>query len=253
MKNLICTSMISALFAAGVLTIAPVQAADPATSQINENRMLSDFLDIVKIRSQTKNERKIADFLKARLVQLGGEVSEDEAYKAFGGNTGNIFAYFKGNISGAPVMLLNAHIDTVEPSEDVVPHIVDGVIRPTGKTILGADDKSGVISILEALTTIKEKKISHADVLVVFTVAEESGMLGAKNINQSMLHKADFGISMDGSSETGGIFFNAPGANIMKIAVEGKAAHAGQGSRKRHQCHHPCQQGYRHPQARPSR
>lgn len=234
MNYLLRKSMVLALLALGCAVVVPVEAAEPAhtQTQINRPRLLADFMAMTQIRSQTKNERQLADILKARLVKLGGEVSEDEAYKAFGGNTGNLFAYFKGTVAGAPVMLLNAHMDTVEPSDGIVPQIVDGIIRPTGKTILSADDKSGVTAILEALTTLQEKQIPHADILVVFTVAEESGMLGSKNINQQWLHRADFGISMDGSSETGGIFYNAPGANILKITVQGKAAHAGQAPEK---------------------
>lgn len=231
MKNLTIRLLVAAMLLAGSMA-SPALFAAEAKAQINEQRMLNDFLEYTKVRSQSTKERAFADVLKARLTKLGAEVSEDEAHKAFDGNTGNIFAYFKGSIQGAPVMMLNAHIDTVEPSEGVEPKIVDGVIRASGKTILGADDKSGVVAILEALTTLKEKSIPHADILVILTVAEERGMWGAKNINQAMLKKADFGISMDGSSETGGIFYNAPGANIMKITVEGRAAHAGQAPEK---------------------
>lgn len=234
MQGFVRQSTVAALVAVGIFAGGLAQAADTASapSRINAQRQLDDFFGMVKLRSQTKNERAFADTLKARLAALGAEVSEDEAYKAFGGNTGNIFAFFKGSVKGAPVMLLNAHIDTVEPSEGIEPKVVDGVIRPAGKTILGGDDKAGVSAVMEALTVMQEKKIPHADLLVVLTVGEESGMLGSKNIDQKMIRKADFGISLDGSSATGEIVLNAPGANIFKIEIEGKAAHAGRAPEK---------------------
>ena len=230
MKKCFAFLMMAVMVTLGMPTLAAAQQI--GESQINEERMLAEYLDMLRTRSQGKNERAFADSLKERLSELGGEVSEDEAYKAFGGNAGNVFAYFKGNIEGAPVMMLNAHIDTVEPSEGVEPQIVDGVIKPSGKTILGADDKTGVACIIEALRTIEEKDIPHADILVVLTVAEDAGLLGSKNINQELLQQADFGFSLDGSGKSGDIFYTAIGANQLKIVIEGKAAHAGNAPEK---------------------
>jgi tripeptide aminopeptidase len=208
-------------------TSSAASAQETGQRLINEKRVLNEFLEMVQIRSQGKNERQLADILKDRLKEMGAEVSEDNAYTAFGGNTGNIFAFFKGTVHGSPVLMLNSHIDTVEPSAGVVPQIVDGVIKPSGKTILGADDKAGVASILEAMRTVREKNIPYGDILVLFTVAEDVGLLGSKAIDKNRLQKADFGFSLDSAGRPGDIYTSAPGSNRISIVIHGKASHAG--------------------------
>ncbi len=49
----------------------------------------------------------------------------------------------------------------------------DGTIHSAGNTVLGADDVSGIVSILEALTVIQESKTEHPDIEVLITAAEE--------------------------------------------------------------------------------
>lgn len=195
---------------------------------IDQSRMLAEFLELVQIRSQGKKERRIIDLLKERLTEMGAaDVYEDECFTRFGGDAGNIFAYFKGNVAGAPVLMLNAHVDTVEPSDGVKPKITDGVITSSGNTILGADDKAGVSSILEAVRTVREKNLPHGNLQVVLTVAEDAGLFGSRFIDQERLRKADFGFSFDGTGKPGSIFYNGTGTNLVDIVIHGRAAHAG--------------------------
>jgi tripeptide aminopeptidase len=100
------------------------------------------------------------------------------------------------------------------------------VITSGGDTILGADDKSGVVGILEALRIIRAGGIAHGDIQVVFTVAEEGGVNGSKNMDQARL-KADFGYVLDSGGSPGRIINAAPGQNSLKVIVRGKTAHAG--------------------------
>ncbi|VBB07002.1 peptidase m20 [Lucifera butyrica] len=193
---------------------------------INQARMLAEFLELVKIKCSTKEERQAADFLKPRLTALNLEVSEDDAAAKFGGNCGNILAYLKGNVPAAPVILLNAHLDCVEPCENIQPQIKDGIISSAGDTILGSDDKAGVAAILEALRILKEQNLPHGDIQVVFTVGEESGLNGSKNLDRQLL-RADFGYSLDAGGTPGEIITMAPGQNSINATIHGKTAHAG--------------------------
>ncbi|WP_378955842.1 M20/M25/M40 family metallo-hydrolase [Pelosinus sp. sgz500959] len=193
---------------------------------VNKERMLAEFFELVKIRCSTKAERQVADVLKGRLTALGMEVFEDNTGEKIGGNCGNLIAYIEGTIQGAPTLMLSAHMDCVEPCGGIEPVLKDGIITSVGDTILGADDKAGIAAILEALRVIVEKKIPHGPLQIVFTVAEEGGLNGAKNMEPSLL-KADFGYALDSSGAPGEIINMAPGQNNIIAIVHGKKAHAG--------------------------
>lgn len=193
---------------------------------INEERLLAEFCELVRIKSSTRGEREVADIVKAKLSNLGLEVSEDGAASKIDGNCGNIFGFLRGNIPNAPALMLSAHLDSVAPCAGIEPLIKDGVITSSGDTVLGADDKSGVVAVLEALRVVKERKIPHGDIQVVFTVAEEGGLNGSNNLDRKLL-KADFGYVLDSSGKPGKIVTAAPGQNKINVIIHGKAAHAG--------------------------
>jgi len=193
---------------------------------INRERLLGEFLELIRIDSPTKNERQIADVLKSRLEILGLIVSEDNTGQTIGGNCGNVFAYLNGNLPKAPIILFSAHMDTVDPCINIEPVLQEGVISSAGQTILGADDKSGIAPILEALRTIKEQNIPRGDIQVIFSVAEEGGLNGAKNLDKTLL-KADLGFVMDCVGGPGEIILAAPGQDRLNVMIKGRAAHAG--------------------------
>jgi len=193
---------------------------------INKERVLNEFLEMIQIRCSTLQEREIADLLKGRLAALGMEVTEDNVGEKLGGTAGNVYGYLPGTVQGAPRVLLSAHMDCVEPCSCVKPVIENGIIKSSGDTILGSDDKAGIVPILEALRVLKEQNLPHGDVQVVFTVAEEGGVNGSKNMDPSLL-KADLGFVLDSSGAPGKIITMAPGQNKIKVVVHGKTAHAG--------------------------
>ena len=194
---------------------------------IDQKRVLKEFFTLVSIRCSTLDEREIADLLTKRLRDLGAaEIHEDGAGKALGGNTGNIIANFKGTVADVPIVMLTAHMDCVEPCANINPVLKDGVIRSDGTTILGADDKAGVVAILETLRCLKEQNIPHGDLQIVFTVAEEGGVNGSRCLDTSLLH-ADLGYTLDTHGHAGTAAFKAPGKNQLVVRIVGKAAHAG--------------------------
>lgn len=193
---------------------------------INKKRILAEFFELVQINCSTRQEREIGDLLTKRLEELSCLVTEDDAAQKIGGSCGNIIANLKGNLPGTPAILLAAHMDCVEPCANVKPQINNGVITSDGTTILGADDKAGITAILEILRVIKEQNLAHGDIQIVFAVAEEGGVNGSKNIDQSLL-KADFGYALDSSGRPGKIIVSAPGQNKIHVKIHGKAAHAG--------------------------
>jgi len=193
---------------------------------MNKERVLQEFFELVRVPCETRKEREIADLLKKRMADLGAEVSEDNVGEKIGGDTGNIYGYFKGAVESAPTLLLSAHMDCVYPCVGIEPVLEDGVIRSKGDTVLGADDKSGVVAILEAIRVMKEENIPHGDIQVVFTVAEEGGVNGSKNMDAANL-KADFGYALDSSGSPGKVIIMAPGQYKILSTFKGKTAHAG--------------------------
>jgi len=193
---------------------------------INRERLLNEFLDLVRITSPTLAEREIAEVLKNKLQTLGLKVIEDHAGEAIGGNCGNLIGTLSATLPDAPGLLLSAHMDCVKPCQAVSPVVKGDMICSSGDTVLGGDDKAGLASILEALRIIQEQRIPHGEILVVFTIAEEEGLLGAKNIDRSLLH-ADFGYVLDSSGSPGKIIVQAPGENNLLFKIFGRSAHAG--------------------------
>ncbi|MGL5355365.1 MAG: M20/M25/M40 family metallo-hydrolase [Cetobacterium sp.] len=191
---------------------------------IRETRLVDNFLDMVKISSPSKDERAMGDYLIKVLEELGLEVKEDNAGELNGGNCGNIIGVLKA--PGKKRILFSAHMDTVVPCEKVIPVIENGVIKSDGTSILGGDDKGGIASIIEMLRVIKENNLEHPEIVVVFSIAEEIGLLGSKSFDIDS-YKVDFGFILDSSGKPGKIITKAPSAARGTIKIIGKPAHAG--------------------------
>jgi len=191
---------------------------------IDKERLAQTFSRLVRIDSVSKEEKAISEVLCAILTSMEADVVQDDADKKIGSQTGNIVAKFKGNVP-VPPMILNAHMDTVEPGRGVEPVLENGVFSSKGDTILGADDKSALAVILEVLWVIKKNKLPHGPLEVVFTVCEEIGLLGAKNLDYDMI-SAKYGFALD-ATDTQGVITRAPSANYLVFTVHGKSAHAG--------------------------
>lgn len=194
--------------------------------RINKERVVQQFYDLIAIPCPSTQERQVADYLIREMEALGGTVTEDNAAAALQGTTGNLFINFPGTVEGVPKILLSAHLDCVNPCAGIQATLEDGVFRSDGATILGGDDKSGVTAILETLRCLKEQNIPHGPLQVVFTVCEEQGVAGSRNMDASLLD-ADFGYCLDSSGHPGKIIFAAPGQNKIFTKIHGKTAHGG--------------------------
>lgn len=192
---------------------------------INEERLVKSFLDMVKISSPSNEERNIANYILKELKKLEIEVYEDNCNEKLNSTAGNIIARLKGNSNKK--ILLSAHMDTVNPCEHVNPIIENGIIRTDKTTILGADDKAGIANIIEMIKVIKENNLEHADMIIVFSVAEETGLNGAKNIDLSKFEKIDYGYILDGGGRPGTCYNKSPHSANGVLKVIGKEAHAG--------------------------
>ncbi|MEA2088037.1 MAG: M20/M25/M40 family metallo-hydrolase [Candidatus Caldatribacteriota bacterium] len=193
---------------------------------VNGKRLVESFMELVKIDSVSREEKAVANFLVKKLKDLGLEVTVDRAGEKVKSNSGNIIARLKGSVKKATPIMFSAHMDTVVPGKNIKP-ICDGEkIVSGGETILGADDKAAIAALLEALHIIKENNIPCGDIEIVFSICEEIGLHGAKNLDISDLN-ARMAFVLDCGGEVGEIISSAPSQNSLKIIIHGKSAHAG--------------------------
>ena len=229
---------------------------------LNKYETLKDrFLKYVKIetRSDEKSESIPStptqlEFAKMLIKELE-EIGMEDVYV-----NENCFvnATLKSNVDkDVPVIGFIAHMDTADFSaSNVNPQIVENydgkdivlneakdivlsveefpnlknyvgktVITTDGTTLLGADDKAGIVEIVEAMKyLIEHPEIKHGTVKVAFGPDEEIGR-GADNFNVEEFG-ADFAYTMDGGpvGELEYESFNAAGA-VFKI--KGKSVHPG--------------------------
>lgn len=189
-----------------------------------KNRLVDYFISLVKIDSESKNEFAMAERMRDDLMKMGAQVIFDDAHARTKGNIGNLIAKFPGRIEKEP-LLLCAHLDTVKPGKGIKPVIKNGKIFSDGTTILGTDDKSGIAEIVEAIRRLQEEHFDYAPIEVLLTISEEIGLLGAKNLDYSLLN-AKTGYALD-SHRIGSATIQAPSLNVIEIKVIGKEAHSG--------------------------
>ncbi|EAR53850.1 tripeptidase T [Photobacterium sp. SKA34] len=190
---------------------------------INQERLISHFIDLIKIDSESKNEKAISEALAEQLGQLGFSVSKLPVPESIS-NGSNLYAKLDGELEDS--IVLSCHMDTVTPGNSIEPIIEDGVIRSKGDTILGGDDKSGIAAIIEAVRTIKENNKAHKTIELAFTVHEEGGLQGSKHFDMSYI-TAGKAIVLDSGGAIGAIVTSAPGQQSLKVTIKGKPAHAG--------------------------
>ncbi|MFA1821603.1 M20/M25/M40 family metallo-hydrolase [Virgibacillus oceani] len=195
-------------------------------ADVNQERLIDEFIELVQIDSETKHETEIAKVLTGKFTKLGLDVIEDKSKEKTGHGAGNLICTLKGNKKDADPIYFTSHMDTVVPGKGIKPMIKDGYITSDGSTILGADDKAGIAAILEAIRIIKENEVDHADIQFIITAGEESGLVGAKALDASLINAA-YGYALDSNGKVGEIIVAAPTQAKLWTIMKGKTAHAG--------------------------
>jgi len=124
------------------------------------------FIELTKVTYPLGTEKNVYELLPENLLK---------------DQFGNL--YF--NI-GESDTLFCAHLDTVGPVNSVaVTHVIqDNMVKTDGKTILGADDKAGVVIMLEMI----ERGVTGA---YLFTVGEEKGCVGSSKLSKKIQDKQE--------------------------------------------------------------
>ena len=190
---------------------------------MSESRLLDRFARLCEIPSPTGSERAAADAVATELRSLGVGVIEDGAAEPARAGAGNLVARIPG--TGEGWVMFCAHLDTVPHDDPIEVELADGVFRSRGETILGADDKAAVAVLIE-LAARAAGAAPAAGIELAFTVAEEDGLRGAKELDLGSL-RAPFGYVLDHASPIGELIVAAPTHQRLVAEFEGVEAHAG--------------------------
>jgi tripeptide aminopeptidase len=129
--------------------------------------------------------------------------------------------------TGAPIILPddNSQVITTEAYPYLKNHIGKSIITASGKTLLGADDKSGVAIIMDmAHYLMAHPAIKHGSIKILFTPDEEVGR-GTEKLDLTKVG-AHFGFTLDGG-EVGTFEDETFSADAATIVIDGVSAHPG--------------------------
>lgn len=184
---------------------------------VNRERLVSRFVELVKISSLSGEEEEISRYLADEFGKLSCKVTRETC--------GNIIAHYPAAGRSGTIMFC-AHMDTVGKEHEIRPIIEDDIIRTDGSTILGADDKSGLAVMFEMLEILNEHPgIEHPELEMVSTISEEKGLIGAKKMDKNLL-RADWGVVLDTGGPTGKVLLSQPYSRIITYTFHGRASHA---------------------------
>lgn len=189
------------------------------------HRLHDTFATLCRIPSPTGDERACADWITEQLESFGLTVDEDDAGTVIGSNAGNLLARISG--TGPRSILFCAHMDTVPLTAPVEPVQVNSGWENANAGILGADNKSAVAALVELarLLTARDEP-PPVGVELLFTIAEETGLNGAKEFDVSKL-RSQFGYVFDHASPWGEVIVSSPTHMQIIAEIRGKASHAG--------------------------
>lgn len=167
---------------------------------LQPERVWKHFHSLTQIPRPSKKEAKAVEFLENFGKKLGLETIKD--------HVGNIIIKKPATpgMEGKKGIILQAHIDMVPQknsdkvhnfeTDPIVPRIVEDWVYATGTT-LGADNGLG---LAVAMAVLEAKDLVHGPVEALFTIDEETGMTGARELKSGILN-GDILINLDSEDE----------------------------------------------------
>jgi tripeptide aminopeptidase len=139
--------------------------------------------------------------------------------------TGNLIVDLPGTRSG-PRLLFSTHLDTVALCAGAKPRREGDRIVSDGTTALGGDARTGVALLVVLAETLIKHKLPHPPITLLFTVREESGLHGARELNPADLGGPVMCINADGQLASD-LIIGAVGQENWEVEIKGRASHAG--------------------------
>jgi tripeptide aminopeptidase len=191
-----------------------------------EQELLSLFLRLAPIDGVSHVERAIADEVIALLRAGGIDVIEDESAPVVKSNAGNLLCFPPGFRPDVPATMLEAHLDTVQPTGSLKVIVKEDRVCSDGTTILGADNRMGLSILVDLLLHADTLPQPRKNFFVALTVGEETGLYGAGALDLSKFHVTTAFV-FDCSKRPGIFIRESVGLYDFTAQFVGKAAHAG--------------------------
>lgn len=139
--------------------------------------------------------------------------------------TGNLIVDLPGTRPG-PRLLFSTHLDTVPLCAGAKPRREGDRIVSDGTTALGGDARTGVAVLVVVAETLLKHKLPHPPITLLFTVREESGLHGARELDPADLGGATMCVNVDGQMASD-LIIGAVGQENWEAVITGRASHAG--------------------------
>ncbi|QVL34466.1 M20/M25/M40 family metallo-hydrolase [Telmatocola sphagniphila] len=199
-------------------------------SDVQIEPAIDRLMRFLSVEGITGQEAAIAKEIQKALGEVGVPASAirfDTANEriALPTQTGNLIVNLPGTFS-APRILFMTHMDTVPLCAGAEPVRKGNRIVPAGVTALGGDNRTGCAVLVTLAAELIRRKLPHPPITLLFTVREESGLFGARNVDPKDLHEPVMAFNFDGRSAAD-VTIGAVGADRWEVEIFGKAAHAG--------------------------
>ncbi|WP_247747075.1 M20/M25/M40 family metallo-hydrolase [Alkalihalobacillus sp. BA299] len=156
---------------------------------IKQQRFHHLLEQLLNIPGASGNEERIRKFVIERLTPYVDHVTVDRA--------GNVLAEKTYRGGHGPVILFNAHLDTVYEIELGRKIVKNKNTWSSSKGILGADDRAGIAVLLHIAESLSQPSSFSGKVKFIFTVEEECGLVGASEVDEYFLWGTDAAIVVD--------------------------------------------------------
>lgn len=188
------------------------------------------LIRLLAIDSVTGSEAAIGAAIVDELKKVGvpaGAIRYDTANQRIKLPTevGNLIVDLPGTKPG-PRLLFSTHMDTVPLCKGAKPRREGDRIVSDGTTALGGDNGTGCAVLIALAKSLIDHKLPHPPITMLFTVREESGLHGARELDSKDLGGAVMGFNVD-STHAALLTIGAVGQQNWEVTIKGKAAHAG--------------------------
>lgn len=188
------------------------------------------LINFLKVEGVTGQEAKIAAAVSDVLKKIGvpaNAIRFDDANKRIPlpTETGNLLVTLPGTRPG-PRLLFSTHLDTVPLCAGAKVSKKGDHIVSDGTTALGGDNRTGCAVLVSMVETLLKNKLPHPPITLLFTVREESGLHGARELLPKELDGATMCFNVDGKLASE-LITGAVGQENWEVEIKGKASHAG--------------------------
>ena len=188
------------------------------------------LMRFLSVEGVTGQEAAIAAAVSDALKTAGVPASAirfDEAHRRIPvpTETGNLIVDLPGTRPGAR-LLFSTHLDTVPLCAGAKPRREGDRIVGDGTTALGGDNRTGCAILVVLAETLLKHDLPHPPITLLFTVREESGLHGARELDPADLGGAVMCINVDGQDPSD-LIVGAVGQENWEVEITGKASHAG--------------------------